>query len=92
MISISKTYIHLFLLCPLLFYLAMSIILEKSNSLLFSYILLLTFLIIMVIHTEDFVKLLQKIINHENLNKNFGYFLLFISIFILFITIYKLTV
>jgi hypothetical protein len=87
--SISKTYIHLFLLCPLLIYLGISIILQKSNSLLFSYILLLTFLLIMLIHTQDFVQLLEKIINHENLNKSFGYFLIFISIFLIFITIYK---
>ena len=84
-------YIHILLIVPLLIYLGISIIIQRSNSTLFSFLFLFTLLLILSFHIEDIVSLSKQLFNNVNLEKNFGYFLILLAVFFIFINVYKLS-
>lgn len=84
------SYIHLLLIVPLLIYLGISIVIQRSNSTLFSFLFLFTLLLILSFHIEDIVNISKQLFNNVNLEKNFGYFLIILALFFIFINVLKL--
>jgi hypothetical protein len=84
------SYIHLLIIVPLLIYLGISIVIQRSNSTLFSFLFLFTLLLILSFHIEDIVNISKQLFNNVNLEKNFGYFLIILALFFIFINVLKL--
>jgi hypothetical protein len=83
-------YLHIFLIAPFLAYLGFGIVTKTKHYEYFGYLVLLTMFFIVCIHINDFIKIAKKIYYNEPLDRNFGLFLIIISIFIVLINIYKL--
>lgn len=83
----TEIYIRLFLIVPLLFYTGFCIFQEKSHisSLLFHMIVILMILLILFFHLKFIFKVLRHIFKNELYQKEFGFFLLSLAVFMTFL-------
>ena len=80
-----EIYIRLFLIVPLLLYLGYCITKKQTHSttLLFHWLVLFMIAITLFFHLKYLLKIIQRIFNNEQYQKEFGVFLLFLAVFIL---------
>lgn len=79
-----EIYIRLFVIVPLLFYMAYCIIHKHTHTstILFHVLVLLMIATTLFFHLKYLIRIIRRIFNNKEYQKEFGIFLLFLAVFI----------
>jgi len=82
--ELDEIYIRMFLIIPLLVYTGYCIMKEQSHtsSVLFHIIVLLMLVLVLYFHMKYLIKAVRRIFMSQKYQKEFGEFLLFLSVFL----------
>ena len=84
-----EIYIRLYVIVPLLLYIGYCIMKKHTHTttLLFHMLVLLVIIITLFFHLKYLIKVIRRIFNNEEYQKEFGIFLLFLAVFIAIICV-----
>lgn len=92
MTDLYEIYVRLFIISPLLLYSGYSIMRNKSHisSMLFHVVVILSVAMVLFFHLKYIIKVLRRILRNEKYQKEFGFFLIGLALFTMFLCIYDL--
>lgn len=94
MTELDEIYTRLFIIVPLLFYIGYSIMKDKTHTgtILFHGIVVLTIILVVFFHLKYIYKILKRVFHNEKYQKEFGFFVLCLAVFIMFMGMHDLMV
>lgn len=92
MTPLEEIYVRLFLIVPLLFYIGYSIMNEKKHvgTIMFHGIVVLTILLAVFFHLKYIYKIMRRIFHNETYQREFGFFVLSLAIYLVVLCIHDL--
>jgi hypothetical protein len=92
MTPLEEIYVRLFLIVPLLFYIGYSIMNEKKHvgTIMFHGIVVLTILLAVFFHLKYIYKIMRRIFRNETYQREFGFFVLSLAIYLVVLCIHDL--
>lgn len=92
MTELDEIYIRLFIIVPLLFYIGYSIMNEKKHigTVMFHGIVVLTIILAVFFHLKYIYKILRRIFRNEKYQREFGFFVLSLAVYITLLCIHDL--
>lgn len=92
MTDLDEIYIRLFIIVPLLLYIGHSIMKEKTHTGTFLFHMMVVFTIILAVffHLKYIYKILKRIFHNQEYQKEFGFFVICLAFFIIFLCCHDL--